>query len=80
MGGRGREQVKVEGKLMDINLSSSSMGNLSGREGRRCEKKEKKKEEKRRRGEIKTSILGEGRRERIQNNSTTPTKHLFREF
>ena len=31
------------------------MGNLLGREGRRCEKKEKKKEEKRRRGEIKTS-------------------------
>ena len=63
--------------MIDKNLSSISMGNLLGREGRRCEKKEKKKEEKRRRGEIKTSILGEGRQERIQNNSTTPTKHLF---
>ena len=54
-GGRGREREKVEGELIDKNLSSISMGNLLGREGRRCEKKEKKKEEKRRRGEIKTS-------------------------
>ena len=52
-GGRGRQREKVEGELIDKNLSSISMGNLLGREGRRCEKKEKKKEEKRRRGETR---------------------------
>ena len=36
----------------------------------------KRKRKKRKGGEeIKTSILGEGERERIQNNSTTPTKN-----
>ena len=31
-GGRGRDQEKVEGELIDKNLSTTSLGNLSGRE------------------------------------------------
>ena len=36
--------------MIDKNLSSTSMGNLSGREGRRCEKKENGGKRKKRKG------------------------------
>ena len=58
------------------------MGNLSGREGRRYErKKKKKKEEKRRRGEIKTSLRrGKTRKNPKQLNHTHKTFVHEKEF
>ena len=78
-GGRGRDQEKVEGELIDKNLSSTSMGNLSGREGRRCEKKEKKKEEKRGRGNKNQYLRrGETGKNPKQLNHTHKTSPFFR--
>ena len=74
VGGRGREREKVEGELIDKNLSSTSMANLSGREREEgVRRKRKRKEEKRRRGEIKTSQYL--RRERIPKQLNHTQKH-----
>ena len=78
MGGRGREREKVEGELIDKNLSSTSMGNLPGREGRRCEKKEKKRREREERGNKNQYLRrGETRKNPKQLNHTHKTLVLF---